>query len=328
MAKKDYYEILGVKKAASVGEIKKAYRKKAKELHPDLNPNNKEAEEEFKSVSHAYEILSDETKRARYDQFGDEKDRPQARQQRYEYTTYQRRVVGENLNLLIKLTLEEIYTGVTKHFKYKRNEKCGTCSGHGGTEPTDCPSCGGSGMILHQINTPIGNFSQQYPCPTCSGSGTSYKNTCNECTGSGVKSIEETIKIDIPSGVQEGSTFIMYEKGQAIKGGDSGDLHINIMELPHDTYTRSGSDLKMTLKLTYSQLVLGDKVDISTIEGGKIRVVIPEHSDVGSNLRVQNKGLKTHGKDTRGDVVITLGINIPKQISETTRELLTKLKNL
>jgi len=232
------------------------------------------------------------------------------------------------MSMVIKLTLEEIYNGIKKIYKYKRNGKCDICDGHGGTDSDNCNVCGGSGLIMRVFNTPMGSIRQVIPCTTCDGIGLKYKTPCTSCKSTGLKSVEETIEINVPSGVQEGMTFIMSGKGHAIKGGITGDLHINVMELPHKLYTRSGSDLKMNLKLTYSQLVLGDKVDIDTIEGGKIRVTIPEHSDVGTNLKVQNKGLKPYGKDNRGDMMINLAISIPKQISETTREMLTKLKDL
>ena len=329
MPKRDYYEVLGVKKDASIDEIKKAYRRLAKELHPDVNPDNKVAEEGFKEVSEAYEHLSDETKRAKYDQFGHNVGSGrQSRQSRYyEQSVRRQPIVGETMSLLLKLTLEEIYSGVKKRYKYKRTDKCDTCAGVGGTDIQDCPTCGGNGVLVNQLNTPYGSFTQVIPCNACGGSGTSYKIVCKTCNGSAVKSVEETIEVDVPAGVQEGMTFVMTGKGQAVKGGECGDLHINIMELPHKQYIRSGSDLKMNLKLSYTQLVLGDKVDIDTIDGGKIRITIPEYSDVGTNLKVQNKALKAYGKDVRGDIIITLGIDIPKKISETMKDLLSKLKN-
>jgi len=325
MSKRDYYEVLGVKRGASINEIKKAYRRLAKELHPDVNPDNKVAEESFKEVSEAYEHLSDETKKSKYDQFGHNVG--SGRQSRYyEQSVRRQPVVGETMSLLLKLTLEEIYSGVKKRYKYKRNDKCDICAGVGGTDTQDCPTCGGNGLIINQVNTPFGNFTQAFPCNVCGGSGTSYKIECKTCKGSAVKLVEENIEVDIPSGVQEGMTFVMSGKGHAVKGGECGDLHINIMELSHKQFIRSGSDLRMNLKLSYSQLVLGDKVDIDTIDGGKIRITIPEYSDVGGNLKVQSKGLKAYGKDVRGDIIITLGISIPKEINETMKDLLIKLK--
>lgn len=324
---KNYYEILGVDKDASPEVIKKQYRKLSKLYHPDVKPNDKEAEEKFKEIAQAYEILSDKDKKSNYDRFGDSKARP--RQENYshfhQYQSYNQKV-GDNMNLLVKLTLEEIFTGVKKKYKYQRNDNCDVCSGHGGTDSQTCNTCNGQGQVIREIRTPIGVMRQVFPCPSCDGSGATYKHQCNSCSGSGLKSIEETVEIDIPSGVQEGMTFIMSGKGHSIKGGVAGDLHINVMELQHKIYTRNLNDLKMNLKLSYSQLVLGDKVEIDTIEGRKIRITIPEYSDVGSNLRIQNKGLKAYNKDTRGDIVVTLGINIPKEVNEETKEILKKLK--
>lgn len=337
--KKDYYTVLGVDKSATEDEIKKSYRKLAKELHPDKNPNNKEAEERFKEVANAYEHLSDPVKKAKYDQFGN------VNQREYQHSTQysqqendfirswnakpRNRQVrrGENMNLLIKLTLEELYTGTVKRYKYMRNEKCDICDGHGGTDGQDCATCNGMGWMVRMHNTPFGPASTVVPCKACEGDGLLYKNPCEPCKGSGLKSKEENIEITIPSGMQEGMPVYMEGKGHAIKNGVAGDLHIHLQELPHKVFMRNGSDLKMTFKLTYSQLVLGDKVEIETIDGGKIRVTIPEHSDVGTTLKVQNKGMKDLNKETRGDVLINLGIDIPKQISETTRELLNKLKD-
>jgi molecular chaperone DnaJ len=323
---KNYYEVLGVDKDASPEVIKKQYRKLSKKYHPDVNPDDKDAEENFKKVVEAYEILSDNDKKSNYDRFGDSKGRQ--RQENYshfhQYQTHNEKV-GENMNLLVKLTLEEIFTGVNKKYKYQRNESCDVCSGHGGIGNEICHTCNGNGQVIRELRTPIGVIRQVFPCPSCDGSGNTYKETCTSCSGIGVKPIEETIEINIPSGVQEGMTFIMTGKGNSVKNGNSGDLHINVMELQHKIYTRNLNDLKMNLKLSYSQLVLGDKVEIDTIEGRKIRITIPEYSDVGSNLRIQNKGLKAYNKDTRGDIVVTLGIIIPKEVNEETKELLKKL---
>lgn len=323
MNKKGYYEILGLKKGASADEIKKAYRKLAKELHPDKNPDNKAAEDRFKEVSDAYEHLSNSEKKSHYDQFGYERQQPR---QNSRYTPPIR--TGETLVLVLTLTLEDIFNGVKKKFKYNRDEKCIACHGHGGHNSSNCYSCGGTGVIMQVIKTPFGHFQTPAVCPTCSGTGLTYANGCVACDNTGIKSIEETLDIDLVSGVREGMVFINIGKGHAIKGGNTGDLHVKIMEGKHSVYTRNGNDLKMGLKLTYPQLVLGDKLDIDTIDGTKIRITIPEHSDVGSNLKVQKKGLKAYENDERGDIVITIGVKIPKEVTQEEKELLIKLKEL
>ena len=340
MSKRDYYEVLGLKKGASNDEIKKAYRKLAKELHPDMNLGDESTEEKFKEVSEAYEHLSDVDKKTKYDRFGHSSNgggggfgnrnmediyeqfghmfgrQQQQRQQR----------VGQNMNLVVKLTLEEIYAGIKKTYKYNRNTSCGDCDGHGGTDMHNCNVCGGSGMVAHVYQTPMGHVQQVVPCTACGQTGKQYKKECNTCKGSGVKSIEETVGVEIPAGVVDGMTFVMSGKGHGIKSGIEGDLHIRIMELAHKTYVRSGADLKMNLKLSYPQLILGDKVEIETIEGGKIRISIPEYSDVGSTLKVPFKGTKLFGKDSRGDIIVNLGIEIPKSLNDEQKEAVINLK--
>ena len=331
MDKRDYYEVLGLKKGATADEIKKAYRKLAKELHPDKGGD----ENKFKEVSEAYEVLSDADKKAKYDQFGHDGDRAGGFNpfgggfggfNPFSNTYEQPQRVGENMNLLVKLTLEEIHTGTTKKYKYTRTDSCNDCDGHGGHDVTDCPVCNGTGHVQRIINTPIGPMRQVIPCTTCVGSGTTFKTQCDTCKGSGLKSVEEMVEITIPAGVQEGMTFVMGGKGHGIKSGKTGDLLINFQEITHKVFTRNVFDLKMALKLKYHQLVLGDKVDLEMIDGSKIRVNIPEYSDVGSNLRLQGKGLQAFKKDFRGDVIITLGLDVPKRIDDDTRKILLELK--
>ncbi len=333
MSKRDYYEVLGLKKGATADEIKKAYRKLAKEHHPDKGGS----EDKFKEISEAYDTLSDSDKKNNYDRFGHSK----GGQQGDPFGGFRNPFrggfaggfsggpqsrVGNDMSLLIKLTLEEIYTGTKKTYKYNRKTKCGTCNGHGGEDVVDCGVCGGSGHVVHVFNTPMGHIQQVTTCDACGGLGNSYTKQCKTCVGHGVVDTTETVEVDIPSGVIEGMTFVMAGKGHGVKGGSEGDLHIKIHELQHKIYTRSGSDLKMNLKLSYPQLILGDKVEIETIDGAKIRISIPEYSDVGSNLRIPFKGIKTYGKDGRGDVLITLGVDIPKTLDDETKSLIIDLK--
>lgn len=330
MSKRDYYEILGIKKEAKESEIKKAYRNLAKEYHPDKNPDDKIAEERFKEVSEAYEHLSDSEKRARYDQFGHAGTRQQAEHNPFEgFGGFQRpQKVGETMVLNVNVTLEQVFSGTHKKYKYNRTDKCDDCHGHGGSDGRNCGICNGNGYVLRGMRTPMGIINITQPCGACHGEGIIYQTKCNTCNSTGLKNIEETIDLEIPSGISEGMTFVMAGKGQGIKGGETGDLHIRVYETPHKTFTRSSNgDLKMNLKLTYTQLVLGDKVEIETIDGGKIRVTIPGFSDVGDNLRVPTKGLKQYMKDVRGDLTITLGIEMPKEINESQKEILETLKN-
>lgn len=330
MSKKDYYDVLGVKKNASEQEIKKAYRNLAKKYHPDKNPNDKEAEEKFKEVNDAYETLSDVDKKAHYDRFGHQNPNMGGRRGGFNpFSSFRKQErVGDDMNLLIKLSLEEIYTGVKKTYEYKRNGLCDSCNGKGGTNATSCPTCDGEGYLMQIFNTPMGQITNMIQCNACNTTGLIYETPCNTCNATGLVEKKEVVEIDIPHGVMDNMTFVMGDKGQGVKGGRYGDLHIKIMELPHKVYTRtSNNDLKMELKLSYSQLVLGDKIELETIDGSKVRFDIPEYSSVGSNLRLSNKGLKAFGQDNRGDLTVTLGIDIPKNIDEETRELIEKLKN-
>jgi molecular chaperone DnaJ len=329
MSKRDYYDVLGIKKGASSDEIKKSYRKLAKEYHPDKGGD----EQKFKEISEAYETLSDSEKKANYDRFG----HSGPGQQGHPFGGFRNPFgggfsngpeirVGSDMSLVVKLTLEETFTGLKKSYKYTRKVSCNTCSGHGGEDVHDCTICGGSGRTMHVFKTPMGIVQQIVTCQACEGLGKTFTKACETCNGNGVVDNSETIEVNIPSGVMDGMTFVMQGKGHGVRGGVEGDLHIKIQELNHKIFNRSGADLKMTLKLSYPQLVLGDKVEIETIEGSKIRVTIPEHSDVGSNLRIPFKGTRQYGRDTRGDILITLGVDIPKKLDDDIKAVIIDLK--
>lgn len=332
MKKRDYYEVLGVTKKASANEIKKAYRKLAKELHPDVNPNNKEAEDKFKEVSEAYEHLSDNDKKTKYDKFGHSQEgRGFSAEEAFGGFSrhfHQRPVYsGANLRVNIKLTLEEVFSGVKKMYKYTRDVSCDECDGHGGHEVHDCTTCNGVGQVMKQFRTPIGVIQQASICPSCNGNGTAYTKECNSCKGVGVKKVEEVAELEIPSGVEDGMSFAIPDKGNGIKSGTYGALICGITVLPHKVFVRNGNDLRIKLKLTYPQLVLGDKVDLETIEGTKIRITVNELSESESTLKINGKGLKVMGKEsTRGDLFITLGVSLPKTLDDETKDLITKLK--
>jgi len=313
---KDYYKILELDEEDKKlkGEdfkkkVKSNYKKLAKKYHPDKEGGDSE---KFKELSEAYEILSDDEKRNNARQSG---------------FTYNRSVLyGENITLRVKLTLEEIFTGVKKSYKYKRKINCDTCDGHGGSETKGCERCNGRGVVINVIRTQFGEFRNVESCNTCQGLGHTYKNVCVSCNGDGLRLIDDTIEFAIPSGVLDGMSFLTKNKGNSIKSGQPGDLIVTIIEDKHNKYIRVNNDLKMKLKLNYSQLVLGDKIEIDTIDGSRIRINIPEYSDVGNNLKIQNKGLKIFNSNNRGDLILNLDILIPKNIDDKTRELLTSLK--
>lgn len=338
--KRDHYEVLGIPKTASQEDIKKAYKKKAKEFHPDVSSDDK-AEEKFKEISESFEVLSDENKKAQYDAYG-HAGAPRGRGQggfsdqmadffrQNGFGGFGGRQVrkGRDLNLTIKLSLEEIYSGTSKKVKYNRKISCDTCVGHGGTGVKTCTTCGGSGMREEIMNSPFGQIISSSECNVCGGSGSTYEDICKTCNGEGLKSVEDIIDLNIPSGVANGMKFQMQNLGDAIKAGTSGNLIISILELPHSTFVRSGNDLRMNLKLKYEQLILGDKLEISTIEGSRIKVTIPEYTRVSDVLKIQEKGLKAMNSASRGDLLLEIDLFIPTSISQEQRDLINKLKEI
>ena len=342
MSKRDYYEILEVQKTASADEIKKAYRKKSMDTHPDRGGN----EEEFKEVSEAYEVLSDQNKRESYDAYGHGGPKRQTqtgnpfdifnqffRNSHFSPFEHQsntnRKIRGQDLTVTVKLTLEEIFNGVSKKFRYKRKTDCTQCDSSGGKDKKTCSNCGGSGMVVQILNTPFGQIQNATGCNVCQGLGSTYETLCDNCKGQGVIDIDETVEVNLPHGINDGARMMMQHKGNSVKNGFiPGDLIISVIELPNDTFVRVGNDLKYVLKLTYPQLILGDKVEIPTIEGSKIRISINEFTKVGEILRIQNKGLKQFESNSRGDMLIIIELEMPTKISDEEKSLIIDLKNL
>ncbi len=326
MAKQDYYEILGLTKKATSSDIKKAYRKLVKDWHPDVN-KTPEAEAKFKEIAEAYEVLSDDTKRNNYDRYGHSDSRNMT--DHSPFGGFKRRSktvqVGADLSIIIRLTLEELHKGIERIYNFKREVSCNTCNGKGGEEIETCSTCSGIGQVYRTISTAMGHFKMVDVCEVCGGHGTLPKIPCDTCNGRGTISHKDSINVTIPKGVQNNSIYIMEGYGDAIKGGVNGNLHIKIVELPHDTFTRINNDLKITLDVPYSTMVLGGKIDVNTIDETKIRVNIPPHSNVGATLRISGKGMSIYESDGRGDMLINLGVIIPKSITDDQRELLEKL---
>lgn len=329
MSKRDYYEVLGVSKTASQDEIKKAYRTLSKKNHPDVGGD----EEAFKEINEANEILSNPEKRANYDAYGHEGKRGFDMFRGFDgfgdfNSHYQRVRMGNNISVRIYVTLEEVFKPVKRTYKYNRHKSCSLCNSKGGTDLKTCSNCGGNGIKISGVNTPFGYMSQQEICTVCSGTGTIPNVPCKECNGSGVILTEDSIDILFPAGIYDGMSISVEGKGNAIKDGSEGSLIIYVSVLPHKNFIRNDNNLLYKLKLTYPQFVLGDKIEVPTIDGNTIKITIPEFSKVNDRLRIKNKGLKVMSSETRGDMFIILDISMPESISKEEKKLIEDLKNL
>jgi molecular chaperone DnaJ len=361
MAKRDYYDVLGVSKSASADEIKKAYRKLAIKYHPDKNPDDKAAEDKFKEAAEAYEVLSNAEKKQRYDQFG----HAGAGQGGFgggaghmnmedifsqfgdifgggggspfdsffgggQSTRGGRRVArGSNLRIKVKLTLEEIAKGVEKKIKVNKQVVCQSCSGSGAKDKSSvssCRTCGGSGAVRRVTNTILGQMQTTSTCPTCNGEGSEITAKCGTCHGEGLSRGEETISIQIPAGVSEGMQLSMSGKGNAApRGGVPGDLIILIEEIEHETLKRDGFNIVYDLYISFADAALGASVEVPTIDG-KAKLKIDAGTQAGKILRLKGKGIPEVNSYHRGDELIYVNIWTPKALSKEERELVEKLQ--
>ncbi|HEY0670462.1 MAG TPA: molecular chaperone DnaJ [Sphingobacteriaceae bacterium] len=359
MAKRDYYDILGVERNAAADEIKKAYRKLAIKFHPDKNPGDKEAEDKFKEAAEAYEILSNQEKRQRYDQFGHAGNGAGGYgggHMNMEDIFSQfgdifgggspfesffgggggqsrggRRVArGSNLRIKVKLNLSEIANGAEKKIKVNKQVVCQTCDGSGAKDKSSfhtCTTCGGSGAVRRVTNTILGQMQTTSTCPTCNGEGTQITSKCTVCHGDGVVRGEETISINIPAGVSEGMQLSMSGKGNAApRGGIPGDLIILIEETPHESLKREGNNLVYDLHISFVDAALGAGVEVPTIDG-KAKIKIEPGTQGGKILRLKGKGIPEVNSYHRGDQLIYVNIWTPKALSREERDLLEKLNN-
>jgi len=366
--KRDYYEVLGVKRGASLDEIKKSYRKLAMQYHPDRNPGDKSAEEKFKEINEAYEVLSDENKRRRYDQFGHAGVGTSAASDGNPFagraqdmsdifsafsdifggfgggsqfedilggtarSRSQRRrsagIPGSDLKLTLKLTLEEIATGVEKTLKVKKLVKCDACNGTGSKngQYDICPTCQGTGEVRQVSRTMFGQFVSVTTCPTCQGEGRVVRDKCPVCQGEGRVQGEVTIKVSIPAGVADGNYIPLRGQGNAgIRGGAAGDLIVVIEELPHRYYTRQDDDIIYDLFISFPDAVLGTKVEVPTLEG-KDTIEIPAGTQAGKVIRLYGRGIGHLNASGRGDELVRINIHIPTKLSAHDRELLRQLQ--
>ena len=353
MAKRDYYEVLGIPKTASDAEIKSAYRKKAKESHPDLHPNDKSAEERFKELNEANEVLSDADKRARYDQFGFDgppmggaggfggfdfsgfggggggggfdsifdqlfggmggAGRRNAPQQ------------GNDLRHDMSITFEEAAFGCEKSFHFFRNENCETCKGSGakeGSQAQTCPTCKGSG----QVQAGGGFMVTVRTCPTCHGEGKIIKDKCGSCSGTGRIRKRRTATVKIPAGIENGQTIVMNGQGEpGLRGGPNVDLYVRIAVKPHKLFRRDGTTLRLDFPITITQAALGADLDIPTLKN-PVNQHIPEGTQNGDEIRLKGQGIPSLRNGVKGDLVVRVRVEVPKRLNDKQKELLRQLE--
>lgn len=354
-AKRDYYEILGVSKGATQEEIKKAYRKVAIKYHPDKNPDDPSAEDKFKEAAEAYEVLGDENKRARYDQFGhagvggasggggggfhNMEDIFSRFGDVFGGSGFESffgggggggRRQGSHVRITLKLTLEEIATGVNKQLKVNRYHTCHHCNGNGaknGTALSTCNTCGGSGQVRRTVNTMLGQMVSASTCPTCDGMGKMIKEKCDPCGGSGRLRKDDIITANIPAGVEDGMQLSMRGKGNVAEhGGSAGDLIIVIEEIQHAALRREGNHVTYDLYLSFPQAALGSVVEIPTITG-KAQITIEPGTSSGKILRLKDKGLPSVNSYGKGDQIIYVNIFVPQNLSADERQTLERLRD-
>lgn len=360
MAKRDFYEVLGVSRNASPDELKKAYRKLALKYHPDKNPGDKEAEEKFKEAAEAYDVLSNPDKKAKYDQFGHAAFEGGAggygaggMDMNDIFSHFgdifgdmfggggfggfggfggggrRGRTVprGSNLRIKVKLTLEEIEKGCEKKIKVNKYVPCKTCGGSGSKNNTldTCPHCHGTGYITELRRTILGQMQTQSVCPHCGGTGQVIKDKCHDCNGEGIVRSEEIITINIPAGVADGMQLSLSGKGNAApRGGVPGDLIVLIEEVPHEIFERQESNLYYNAFITFPQAAMGDTIEIPTLTG-KVKVKIESGTPSGKVLRLKGKGLPEVNGYGRGDLLVSLNVWVPKSLTREEKELLHKL---
>lgn len=356
LAKRDYYEVLGLNKGASEDEIKKAYRKMAKKYHPDLNPGDEKAEAVFKEVNEAYQVLSNPETRAQYDQFGHDGPTGQGFGG-FDFSgfgdggfgdifdmffggggfggTSRRRsrgpVRGSDVRYDLDISFEEAAFGTKKEIEVVRMENCTECKGTGAKKPDDvttCPVCNGSGEVSHAQNTAFGRFVNVRTCDRCNGEGTIVSDPCPKCRGRKRVRRVRKISVTIPAGIDNGQAITLRGEGEiGERGGPAGDLYVYITVRPHKLFKRNGYDLHCDVPITFGQAALGAEVEVPTLEG-KVKYSIPEGTQTGTVFRLRNQGIQHLRNNTRGDLYVKVNIEVPKRLSERQRELLREFDEL
>lgn len=337
---KDYYKILGVNKDTPPDDIKKAYRKLARKYHPDLNPGDKNAEEKFKELSEAYAVLSDEQKRAEYDRGGSFSFDGFEGATGFDFGSFDFTDIfgdtlggarrghhyepGEDILMGVEITLEEAFSGVTKPLTIKRSNNCAACNGSGAERQETCPQCKGSG----QTQTSKGFFRIAQNCPSCAGSGKKVTAVCKKCSGRGKTLYTETVKVKIPSGVDNNSFVKLRGMGNAGRGGGhAGDLRIKVSIKPHPFLKRKGSDIYVELPVTFGEAALGSKIEVPTIDGISV-MSLPRGTQGGQKFKLSGKGFVSPNSKIRGDEYVEIKIAVPKNISEKAKEAIEVIESL
>ena len=326
--KRDYYEVLGVSKDADAKEIKKAYRKLAMKYHPDKNPGDKAAEEKFKEINEAYEVLSDEEKRSTYDRFGHDGLNGQAGFGGFGGSggSSRRRGPrrGADIRQSVTIKFEEAAFGKKIKVKINRSEECDQCHGSGakpGTSKKTCPTCHGSGQVQSVQRTPFGNIASTRTCSTCNGEGEVIDSPCSKCHGKGSIRKTKTIEVDIPAGIDNGQMIKLGGQGElGTRGGPRGDLYIEVNVQSHPLFTRDGYDVYLEMPITFAQATLGDKIQVPTLDG-KVEYEVPEGTQTGTVFRLKGKGIPKLKSNVRGDQYVKVTVEIPKKLNEKQKEL-------
>lgn len=350
MANRDYYEVLGLTKGASDDEIKKAFRKLAIQYHPDKNQGNAEAEEKFKEINEAYQVLSDPDKKANYDRFGTaDFNGGGGFQGGFDFNDMggfgdifesffggggfggqrsRRRTgpeKGSDIEVSLNLTFEEAVFGAEKEIVINRSEKCETCSGTGsktGAAPSTCTKCNGAGQVRVQRNTPLGSFMSVNTCDKCGGKGTIVEDPCPNCKGTAKERKQRKIKINIPAGVDHGNIVPLRGQGEhGNNGGPAGDLYVHLRVADSDQFIRKGSDIHIEHSVSFGQATLGDEITVPTIDG-PVKYTIPEGTQTGTTFRLKGKGVQKINANSRGDQYVTVHVEVPKNLTAKQKEAL------
>ena len=350
--KRDYYEVLGVKKGATEDELKKAYRKLAKENHPDLHPGDKECEARFKEINEAYEVLSDPDKRAKYDQFGHAAFDPSQGFGGGGFGGFEgfggfgdifndifgggfgfggggrnpnapRK--GDNLRATVNIKFEEAAFGVKKEVFVAKIEQCPDCKGTGcaeGTTAEVCPDCKGSGTVMSTKRTPFGMVQSSEQCPKCKGRGKIIHTPCKTCRGMGSVRRQHKVTVSVPAGIDDGQTISLRGQGNAgVNGGPAGDLLITVLVQPHARFERDGASILLDQEVSFAQVALGAEIEVPTLDG-KVKLNIPEGTQTGTTFRLKGKGVPFLRNGGRGDQFVTVKVAVPRGLSSAQKDAL------